>query len=252
MNIQGLQKLTLLDYPGRVACTVFLGGCDFRCPFCHNSELIGSTPAAFLPAARREGTFSAESREAAPGTETISEEDFFTFLGKRRGLLDGVAVTGGEPTLYRNLPEFLARIRDMGFAVKLDTNGNHPQMLAQLLDAGLIDYVAMDIKNSPERYGETIGIPGFDVSNISASIALLMNGPTDYEFRTTVVKEFHDDSVFPAIGQWLAGAKRYYLQCFVDRDTVLQEGLHAPLETDLKQYLRLIQPYVKEAGLRGV
>ncbi|MCC8104723.1 MAG: anaerobic ribonucleoside-triphosphate reductase activating protein [Clostridiales bacterium] len=279
MLISGLQKLTLLDYPGRVACTVFLGGCDFRCPFCHNSELIGSTPAAFSPAARRENTFFAQKREAAaPGTETISEEEFFAFLEKRRGLLDGVAVTGGEPTLYRDLPEFLARIHDMGFAVKLDTNGNHPQMLKQLLDAGLVDYVAMDIKNSPQRYGETIGIPGFDLSNISASISLLMNGakrlrntqrflhrrrdlpsqrsekafPPDYEFRTTVVKEFHDDSVFPEIGQWIQGAKRYYLQCFVDRDTVLQEGLHAPSGEDLQRYVELVRPYVNEAEIRGV
>ncbi len=253
MLISGLQKLTLLDYPGKVACTVFLGGCDFRCPFCHNSELIGSTPAAFPPAARRENTFSAQKREAAaPGTESISEEEFFAFLEKRRGLLDGVAVTGGEPTLYRDLPEFLARIHDMGFAVKLDTNGNHPQMLKQLLDAGLVDYVAMDIKNSPQRYGETIGIPGFDLSNISASISLLMNGWADYEFRTTVVKEFHDDNVFPEIGQWIQGAKRYYLQCFVDRDTVLQEGLHAPSGEDLQRYVELVRPYVDKVEIRGV
>ncbi|MCC8136699.1 MAG: anaerobic ribonucleoside-triphosphate reductase activating protein [Clostridiales bacterium] len=232
MIIHGLQKMTLLDFPGRVACTVFSGGCDFRCPFCHNSELIGEA--------------------AAPGTETISEEDFFAFLGKRRGLLDGVAVTGGEPTLCRDLPEFLARIRDMGFAVKLDTNGNHPRMLERILNAGLADYVAMDIKNSPERYGATIGIPDFDVSNISASISLLMNGPADYEFRTTAVEEFHDDRSFSEIAQWIQGAKRYYLQCFVDRDTVLEEGLHAPAEAALLRYADLVRPFVSEVGLRGI
>ncbi|MCD8104827.1 MAG: anaerobic ribonucleoside-triphosphate reductase activating protein [Lachnospiraceae bacterium] len=278
MNIQGLQKLTLLDFPGRVACTVFFGGCDFRCPYCHNSELIGGVPAAIVSAKGRGlpvptiETHTVKNTPISPETiaenaplspeafeenaplspGAITEEEFFRFLEKRRGLLDGVAVTGGEPVLHRDLPDFLARIRDMGFAVKLDTNGNHPGMLSRILDGGLADYVAMDIKNSPGRYGKTIGIPEFDTANISRSISLLLNSTIEYEFRTTVVAEFHDESVFPAIGQWIRGAKRYYLQCFVDRDTVPQKGLHAPSHADMQRYAELVRPYVQHAELRGV
>ena len=169
MNIYGLQKMTLLDYPGRVACTVFLSACDFRCPFCHNYELAcGTSPAV------------------------MEEEELFAFLQKRRGLLDAVAVTGGEPCLHKDLPDFLKRCRDLGYAVKLDTNGYHPGMLARILEEGLADYVAMDIKNSPEKYALTAGVPSVDLARIRESIALLMGGSTDYEFRTTVVKELHE------------------------------------------------------------
>ncbi|MCC8066641.1 MAG: anaerobic ribonucleoside-triphosphate reductase activating protein, partial [Clostridiales bacterium] len=218
----------LLDYPEKVACTVFLGGCDFRCPFCHNSELIGEIP------------------------DTIEEAEFFSFLKKRHGLLDGGAVTGGEPLLRRDLPDFLAKIKELGYLIKLDTNGNHPDALQAILEDTLADYVAMDIKNSPERYGETIGTPDFNISDISRSISLLLNGSVTYEFRTTVVAEFHDNTSFPAIGQWIQGAERYYLQCFTDRDTVLQPGLHAPSETDLRRYAELVKPYVQKVQLRGV
>ncbi|MCD8338547.1 MAG: anaerobic ribonucleoside-triphosphate reductase activating protein [Lachnospiraceae bacterium] len=230
MKICGLQKLTLLDFPGKVACTVFLGGCDFCCPFCHNSELI--------------------MESAGKSDHTVTE--FFSFLEKRRGLIDGVAVTGGEPTLHHDLPEFLRQIHEMGFSIKLDTNGNHPDMLSALLEMGLVDYVAMDIKNAPSRYSETIGKANFDLSNVCHSASLLMSGTADYEFRTTVVAEFHDDTVFPEIGQWIQGAKRYFLQCFVDRDTVLKAGLHAPSEADLRRYAKLVQPYVQNVALRGV
>ncbi|MCR5294097.1 MAG: anaerobic ribonucleoside-triphosphate reductase activating protein, partial [Lachnospiraceae bacterium] len=151
MKIYGLQKMTLLDFPGRVACTIFLGGCDFGCPYCHNFELVdGSAPAV------------------------MGEEELFSFLKKRKGLLDGVAVTGGEPCLYPGLPDFLRKIRELGYLTKLDTNGNHPDVLKQVLDGGLADYVAMDIKNSPERYAETIGKENFSLANIRESIRLLM------------------------------------------------------------------------------
>ncbi|MCC8104144.1 MAG: anaerobic ribonucleoside-triphosphate reductase activating protein [Clostridiales bacterium] len=251
MNIKGLQKLTLLDYPGKVACTVFLGGCDFCCPFCHNSELIGDPCRDRFPAKAADRIGDATpSHEALP--ESIPAADLFSFLKKRRGLLDGVAITGGEPTLHRDLPDFLAQIHELGFSVKLDTNGNHPDILASLLKMGLVDYVAMDIKNAPSRYSETIGTSSFDLSNVRRSVSLLMNGTTDYEFRTTVVAEFHDDTVFPEIGQWIQGAKRYFLQCFVDRDTVLEAGLHAPSEEELHRYAQLVQPYVQSVALRGV
>ena len=229
MDIQGLQKMTLLDYPGRVACTVFLGGCDLRCPFCHNGGLVlGPMPAE------------------------LDDQGLLAFLKKRQGLLDGVCVTGGEPLLRPDLPELLARIKELGYPVKLDTNGSHPERLRSLVQQGLVDYVAMDIKNSPERYGETVGVPALDLTPFQKSVAFLLQGDVDYEFRTTVVREFHDSDSFQAIGPWLSGARRYFLQCFVDRDTVLQEGLH-PWDADsLRAFADLVRPYVHQVELRGV
>ena len=229
MNIQGLQKMTLLDFPGRVACTVFLGGCDFRCPFCHNGELLDGTAETLM-----------------------TDEELLTFLKTRQGLLDGVAFTGGEPTLRPELPELMAKVRALGFAVKLDTNGNHPDALRRILGEGLVDYVAMDVKNSPRRYGETIAIPDFDVSNIEKSLTVLKMSGVDYELRTTVVKEFHDEASFRDIGPWIAGAKRYFLQCFTDRDTVPQQGLHAPEKEELERFADIVRPYVQEVALRGI
>ena len=229
MKIQGLQKMTLLDYPGRVACTVFLGGCDFRCPFCHNFELV-----------------------SGPMSEALTEEEFFTFLEKRQGLLDGVAITGGEPCLRKDLPDFIARIRDAGFDMKLDTNGNHPQLLAQLLDRGLVDYVAMDIKNSPSKYAETIGLPEIDLAPIDESIKLLMQGGVDYEFRTTVVRELHDAADFEEIGKWIAGAKRYFLQPFTDRETVPDRTLTAPDSDELHEFRDVSARFVENVEIRGI
>ena len=229
MKIHGLQKLTLLDFPGRVACTVFLGGCDFRCPFCHNFELVdGSAPAI------------------------MDENELFAFLEKRRGLLDGVAITGGEPTLRADLPNLMTRVREMGYAVKLDTNGTHPDRLADLLDGGLVDYVAMDIKNSPEKYAATAGLERIDLEPIRRSVRLLMASGVDHEFRTTVVDEFHEAADFEAIGAWIEGAKRYFLQAFIDRDSVPFGNLHAPSVEKLRQYEAVARRYVPDAQLRGV
>ena len=229
MKIQGLQKMTLLDFPGRVACTVFLGGCDFRCPFCHNFELV-------------EG----------PMAEAVSEAEFFAFLGKRHGLLDGVAITGGEPCLRRDLPEFIAKIHDAGFPVKLDTNGNNPAMLRHLIDEGLVDYVAMDVKNSPSKYAETIGLREFDVSFVSESIDMLLQGNVPYEFRTTVIREFHEAHDFEEIGAWIAGAERYFLQPFADRDTVPNRSLSAPDPDSLREFRDVAARFVKFADIRGI
>jgi len=229
MDIQGLQKMTLLDFPGKVACTVFLGGCDFRCPFCHNGELMDGRAEAVM-----------------------DDLELLAFLKKRQGLLDGVAITGGEPTLRRELPRLLRDIRALGFATKLDTNGNHPDALQAILEEGLVDYVAMDIKNSPARYAETIGLPSFDVSNITRSMELLRHSGIPYELRTTVVKEYHDDDSFRSIGPWIAGTEHYYLQCFTDRDSVPTKGLHAPDEAILRRYADLVRPYVGQVSLRGV
>ena len=229
MLIHGLQKMTLLDFPENVACTVFFGGCDLRCPYCHNFELVDGT--------------------AEP---IMDDEEFFSFLKKRVGLLDGVAITGGEPLLRKDLPEFIRRIRELGFKVKLDTNGNHPDELKALLEEGLIDYVAMDIKNSLPKYAVTTGLADFDTSNIEKSIEIIMHSGVSYEFRTTVVKELHDDSSFEAIGKMISGATHYYLQAFVSRETVPNKNLSSPDPEDMDRYLKIAQKYVPDAQLRGM
>ena len=229
LKIYGLQKMTLLDYPGHVACTVFLNACNFRCPYCHNFELV--------------------TGDAPP---VMSTEELFAFLDKRRGLLDGVAITGGEPCLHPELPELVRGIRAHGFKVKLDTNGCYPDMLRRLLEEGLVDYVAMDIKNCPERYAETVGLREIDLGLVRESVSLLMNSGIDYEFRTTVVDELHRETDFALIGQWIQGAKRYYLQAFTDRDTVPYDGLHAPSAEKMKYCLAQVKPWVEAAELRGV
>lgn len=229
MDIHGLQKLTLLDFPGHVACTVFLAGCDFRCPFCHNGGLV------------------------LGGMEPLMDEAaLLTFLKKRQGLLDGVAVTGGEPLLRPDLPRLLGEIKALGYAVKLDTNGSHPAALRALAADGLVDYVAMDIKNSPAAYAATVGVPDFDLAPVEESVAFLLSGAVAYEFRTTAVAEFHTDASFAAIARWIAGAKRYFIQCFTDRDAVLQAGLHAPAKEQLEHWADIVRPLVPRVELRGV
>lgn len=229
MKIHGLQKMTLLDFPGRVACTVFFGGCDMRCPFCHNAELLdGSAP------------------------PVMDDEELIAFLRKRQGLLDGVAFTGGEPLLQKDLPALAGKIRELGYPVKLDTNGTHPDRLGSMIRDGLVQYVAMDIKNCPERYAETAGLDSIDLGPIRESVALLMEGRVDYEFRTTVVAELHDDDSFNGIGQWIQGAEKYFLQRFTDRDTVPFGGFHSPSEEQMERWAGIVRPYVPAVALRGV
>ncbi len=228
MEIQGLQKLTLLDWPGRTACTVFLGGCDLRCPFCHNASLV-------------EGPFPAG----------LEEGELLRFLKKRQGLLDGVCVTGGEPLLRPELPGLLEEIRALGFPVKLDTNGAHPQALIGLWERGLVDYVAMDVKNSPSRYAGTAGVPGLDLGPIRESVSWLLEDHVDYEFRTTVVSPLHDEGSFLEIGPWLQGARRYFLQAFVPQDT-LPADLSAFSREDMERFAGLVRPWVPAVELRGI
>lgn len=228
MNINGIQKLTLLDYPGKVACTVFLAGCDLRCPFCHNSELWSASAPAVM-----------------------DDAELLAFLEKRRGMLDGVVFTGGEPLLRPELPGIIKKVKDMGFAVKLDTNGTHPEALKSLIDAGLTDYVAMDIKNDPERYAETCGKKEMDLTPVGESIKLLLSGRVPYEFRTTAVRELHDENSFRSIGQMIRGAEKYFIQPFTDRDTVLFAGFTAPTDDQLERFLAAVRPYVKSAQIRG-
>ena len=228
MDIAGLQKLTLLDYPGKVACTVFLPGCNLRCPFCHNASLV-------LPGRQ---------------SSSMTQEAFLEFLRGRKGKLDGVCVTGGEPTLHHDLPELLAAIKEMGFALKLDTNGTRPQVLRQLLDAGLVDYVAMDIKNSPQAYAVTCG--DVDVLElVQQSVRLLEESSIDHEFRTTVLHPYHTPQTLAAIGQWLQGTKQYFIQQFVDSGDLIGQG--QPLTPDeMQQLLQAVTPYIPSAALRGI
>ena len=226
--IGGLQKVTLLDFPGKVACTVFLTGCYLRCPYCHNPELV-------LP--RNNG-------------ETVSENGLFEFLFSRKGKLDGVCITGGEPTLYPNLTNLIRRIREMGFLVKLDSNGTVPEILNLLLREKLLDYVAMDIKNAPSQYAETCGADV--IKYVEKSVALLKNSNIDYEFRTTVCHPFHSPKSMEEIGQWLRNAKRYYIQPFVDSGNLLGSGISAMAKPELKTLLKAVKPYIPSAELRGV
>ena len=230
MVIQGLQKLTLLDYPEKVACTVFLAGCNFRCPFCHNASLVIDTH---------------KNKE-------ISREEFFSFLNKRKGILDGVCVTGGEPLIQSGIEEFLKEIKDIGFLIKLDTNGSFPDKLKRIVELGLADYVAMDIKNSQENYGKTIGIEDYDISKVHKSVNYLLRGNVPYEFRTTVVRQFHQRSDFESIGRWIKGAERYYLQQFVDSGDLIRPGLCGYDKKIMLQALEIVKKYVQTAQLRGL
>ncbi|BCK01835.1 anaerobic ribonucleoside-triphosphate reductase activating protein [Anaerocolumna chitinilytica] len=230
MRIHGFQKTTLLDYPGHLAATIFFGGCNFLCPFCHNASLVLYPDS--LPA--------------------IPKEEVLATLRKRKEILEGVCITGGEPTLEPGLADFIKEIKDMGYLIKLDTNGSNPILLKQLISEGLLDYVAMDIKNSPEKYSDTIGKKNFSLKNISESIQLLLNGNIDYEFRTTITKEFHIPSDFIAIGEWLKGARAYYLQSYKESEDVISPGFHSYTKDELDEIRRLLLPYVSKVEVRGV
>ena len=232
MRISGLQKLTLLDYPGRVACTVFTGGCNFRCPFCHNAPLV-------LPE-RLEGDEN--------GAETV-----LAFLKKRQGILDGVAVTGGEPLLHKDIDVFLRQVKALGYAVKLDTNGSFPERLMALVEEGLVDRVAVDIKNSPALYAKTVGVPGFDLAPVERTKNYLLSGAVEYEFRTTVVKGLHTRESLLEAARWIEGAREYYLQQFKDSgDVIAIEGLSAFTGEEMHALAEAVRPIVPTVRVRGV
>lgn len=230
MNIQGFQKLTLLDFPGHTACTVFTGGCNLRCPFCHNSSLVLNP---------HEG-------------ESFSEEEILSFLSRRKGILDGVAVTGGEPLLQNDLGTFLEKIKNAGFLVKLDTNGFFPDRLAGLISAGLVDYVAMDIKNARGKYAVTCGMEELSLQPVEKSVSLLLGGKIPYEFRTTVVRELHTKEDIRSVGQWIEGAEQYFLQCFKDSGAILSPGFSACTEEEMHEMEKIVSPFVKYCKVRGI
>ena len=230
MRIQGLQKLTLLDYPEKVACTVFTAGCNFRCPFCHNASLVVDIPKE----------------------PEITEEAFFSFLKKRQGVLDGVCVTGGEPLLQPGIEEFIGKIKELGYAVKLDTNGSYPEKLKNLVREKLVDYVAMDIKNSLDAYDVTAGIDHRFLRAIEESVAFLKEGHVPYEFRTTVTKDFHTRENFEKIGQWIQGAEKYFLQSFVDSGDLICPEICGYDAEEMKEFLNIVKTYIPNVRLRGI
>lgn len=228
MKFFGLQKLTLLDYPGKVACTIFTGGCNFRCPFCHNASLV-----------------------LRPGEcRVFSEEEILSFLKKRLGILEGVCITGGEPLMQNGIDGFIEKVKEIGYSVKLDTNGSFPDKLKDLVDRGLVDKVAMDIKNSKEKYPITVGIEDYDISPVERSVDILMNGNVDYEFRTTVVKNLHTLDDMVAIGEWITGARAYYIQNFKDSGDLISTGLEGVDRNTADAFREAISRYVPGAAVR--
>ncbi len=230
MNIQGLQKLTLLDFPGKMACTVFTAGCDLRCPFCHNRSLVINPPA--------------ESE--------FSEDEIFSFLKKRKGILEGVAITGGEPLMQADIEDFIFKIRELGYAVKLDTNGTFPSRLKSLVEKNLVDYVAMDVKSSESGYPSCVGIGGFKTDKISESIEFLKGGKVDYEFRTTVAKGLHTKEDIEQLGRWIQGAKRHFLQAFTDSGDLIGFGLEPFSKAEMLEMCEIMKKYVPSCEVRGI
>lgn len=230
MTFHGLQKMTLLDYPGLVACTVFTGGCNFKCPFCHNALLVTGLGDA----------------------ENITEEEVLSFLGKRTGLLDGVCITGGEPLLCPDITDFIKKVKALGFKVKLDTNGSFPDRLKEIVNSRLVDYVAVDIKNCAEKYAETAGVADFDPAAVSESIDFLMTNPVEHEFRTTVVREFHGTQDIEKIAKRIEGEKKYFLQNFEDSGGTIVQNLHAVSPETLEEMRVCASEYIPDVKIRGL
>lgn len=228
MLILGLTKTTLLDYPGKVAATVFTGGCNFRCPFCHNGQLVLNVA----------------------NEPQVSEDEVFEHLRKRKNILEGVCITGGEPTIQADLTEFIAKIKDMGYAIKLDTNGTNPSKMKELIDNKLIDYVAMDVKNSKEKYYRTSKCSELMLEKVEESISLLLSGCIEYEFRTTVVKPLHSKEDLEEIACRLAGASAWYIQSYKESDNIIGEGMSAYSKAELQKMIEGIKNV--PCSIRGI
>lgn len=230
MSIHGINKLTLLDYPGKVAATIFLGNCNFRCPFCHNGDLVLN-----------------------PSSQPVIEpEEVLRFLKKRQGILEGVCITGGEPTLYTGLEDLIRAIRELGYGVKLDTNGYRPEILKDLVSKGLLDMVAMDIKSDQDSYAQVAGRSELQMDKICESVDYLMEGHVPYEFRTTVVRELHNRESFEKIGQWIGGCQAYYLQNYKDSDAIIQPGFHSYGIEELTEFKDMLLEKIEKVEIRGI
>ncbi len=230
MQFSGFQKLTLLDYPEKTACTLFTAGCNFRCPFCHNAALVTHID----------------------NSNFFTEEYVLDYLKKRTGVIDGVCITGGEPLMHPELPEFIKKVKELGFLVKLDTNGSYPERLANLIDNGIIDYVAMDIKNSKEKYLETADCDKNNLLNVEKSVELLKMGKIDFEFRTTVVREYHTVEDIKSISEWIAPAKKYFLQNFIDSGDIIKNNLSAHDRETLELMRSSAQDMIPNVEIRGI
>jgi len=229
MKIAGIQKLSLVDYPEKMCCTLFTSGCNFRCPFCHNAGLV-----------------------VRPAEDVVEQDEVFDYLKKRKGMLQAVTISGGEPTLQKGLKEFVSKVKQLGYLVKLDTNGTNPTLLVDLVESGLVDYVAMDIKNSKQKYAFTCGLDDMDLSGVEQSVDFLLTNKVPFEFRTTVVKEFHGEKDFEDIAKWIGKAQNYYLQQFVNSGDLVCDGLHGYDATEMQNLLLQVQKYMPNAKLRGV
>ena len=229
MDIFGMEKLSLVDYDGKIATTLFTGSCNFKCGFCHNSPLV--LDYKNLP--------------------EYSMEEVFSYLTKRKGVIEGVCISGGEPTLQKDLPDFCQKIKELGYPIKLDTNGTNPKMVELLAKEGLVDYFAMDIKNNLEDYASIIGFDKFDTKNIETSVEFFLNGGAPYEFRTTLIKEFHKEENIVKIGQWIKGANKYFLQKFKDSDSCIQSHLSAVDDSQVEKFKEILQKTIPNTYLRG-
>ncbi len=230
MKLAGVQKLTLLDFPSVVACTVFTLGCNFKCPFCHNAHLVDGEC-----------------------TDRIDEENVLAFLRQRQGILEGVVITGGEPLLHRDIGDFLSKVKELGYLIKIDTNGTNPRLLRELVEKKLVDYVAMDIKNSPEEYTRATGDISIDIEAINESKDFLLSGAVDYEFRTTVVKGIHTEESILSLAKWISSADKYYLQQFKNSGELLSpDGLSEFSSDEMKKFQTIVSPFVRKAEIRGL
>jgi len=229
MEFIGIQKLSMVDYDAKLACTLFAGGCNFRCPFCHNSELV----------------------ELDRNVSVLTMDEILKFLKTRVGLLDAVVISGGEPTFMSDLKERIIEIRKLGFLIKLDTNGSNPDVVKDLVNSGLVDYIAMDIKTDLEHYPEVIGKDEFPKEKIIETIRFLLEGHVDYEFRTTLVNEYHNIENIKLISKLINGAKKYCLQKFVESDTCFSKDLHPVSQEDVSKFKTALLPYIKNVVIRG-
>ena len=229
MEFNGWEKLSLVDFDGNLTTTIFTSGCPFRCPYCHNADLVF------------------KSKELT----VIPFEEILAYLRKRQGILEAVCISGGEPTLGDDLLDKMRIIKSLGYKIKLDSNGFRPEVLKKAVSEGLVDYIAMDIKNSLERYNETIGFPRFDLSGVKESIRFLLSNQVRYEFRTTIVEEFHTEEDILKIASLIEGAKRYYLQLYLDSENCIERGFHAISKEKAKRFVDLLAPHVESVALRG-